>query len=119
MLTRISILVFVALLCFSCTDDKVSENAPDCPSDPITYDADVRLILNTYCAYSGCHDGGFRPEDFTSYDAMLPWLTPEKFEQEIISLDMPPLSASPGLTELSPEEFETIECWIEQGYLEN
>ncbi len=118
MLTRTTILCFVLFCLLSCSRDQVMENVEDCPSDPITYKADIKLLLNTYCAYAGCHDGT-RPSDFRTYDAMEPWLTEDQFVDRVINQrDMPPGNSTPGLTEIPEEEIMMIQCWVQQGYLE-
>jgi hypothetical protein len=115
---RIIFIISSIAILFSCAKDKLEENGEVC-SDDITYQDDVRPILDRTCAYTGCHDGSSAPGDFTSYNRMLPFLNEDKFERRVIDRrDMPP-NYSSGPTALTAEELAFIRCWAEGGYLEN
>ena len=65
--TVIGVLVTLALVVFSCTDDKVDPSA--CDTIEVTYNDGVADILNTSCAVSSCHVNGVQApllEDFAS-----------------------------------------------------
>ena len=113
-------LIFVMILfLFSCTKDKLVPVENECP-DEVTYDNQIEEIINTTCAYSGCHDGsGAAPGDYRTYQAMLPWLTPSQFEDRtIFDRDMPPQYAE-GPTSLNQEEIDLVICWVLNNYNEN
>lgn len=113
-------LLFVMIFfLFSCTKDKLVPVESNC-LDEVTYDLQVEEIINTTCAYSGCHDGsGSAPGDYRTYQAMRPWLTPAQFEERtLIIRDMPPNYAE-GPTSLTQEEINTLTCWVLNSYNEN
>lgn len=113
----IFIISSIAIL-FSCAKDKLEENGEVC-TDNISYQDDVRPILDKTCAFSGCHDGFGAPGDYTNYNSMLPFLSPDKFVRRVIDRrDMPP-NYSTGPTALNAEELTMIRCWAQGGYLEN
>lgn len=113
-------LVFVMIfLLFSCTKDKLVPVENDCP-DEVTYDNQIEEIINTTCAYAGCHDGsGSAPGDYRTYAAMRPWLRPAQFDDRTIILrDMPPNYAD-GPKTLTQDEIDLVTCWILNNYDEN
>lgn len=90
---------------------------PECEEN-ITFSSDVELIINTNCAYSGCHVAGNGLPVYTTYDGVVAQVENGRFENRVlIQQNMPPSNAS-GPTELSEEDLFTLECWIEQGYPE-
>lgn len=84
----------------------------------ITFSADVEQIINTNCAYSGCHVSGTGLPDYTSYDGVVAQVENGRFENRVLlQQNMPPSNAS-GPTELSEADLFILECWIDQGYPE-
>ncbi|NBB88326.1 MAG: hypothetical protein GVX96_00865 [Bacteroidetes bacterium] len=84
----------------------------------ITFSSDVERIINTNCAYSGCHVSGTGLPDYTSYDGVAAQVENGRFENRVlIQQNMPPSNAS-GPTTLSEDDLFTLECWIEQGFPE-
>ena len=118
----VSVLCFVciALLPVSCDNDRLPEvEEPEfCDTLEVSYQLNIRPIVETYCAYSGCHDGS-SPGVYLTYEGMLPNLNSgDVRERSINARDMPPSYANAGLEELPAEEFEMFQCWLEQGYPE-
>lgn len=113
----IYVVLFIGCL-ISCTKDKLELVEFAC-IDEITYSNEVRPIIQNTCAYSGCHDGsGAAPGDFTSFDGIAPFLTPDRFEnRSLILRDMPPNYAS-GPRSLTDDEIEMMNCWVENDYKE-
>jgi hypothetical protein len=109
-------LIYIA----SCSEDdsmmpEIDE--PECEEN-ITFASDVELIINTNCAYSGCHVSGTGLPVYTTYDGVVAQVENGRFENRVLTQqNMPPSNAS-GPTELSEEDLLTLECWIEQGYPE-
>ena len=117
---RFQILLIISSLCilFSCSKDKLDENGEIC-TEEITYQRDVKAIIDASCAYSGCHDGANAPGNYNSYQGMSPFLNESKFMRRVVQRrDMPPNYAS-GTTFLSAEELNVISCWVQGAYLEN
>ncbi len=112
--------VFVTIIfLFSCTRDMVTPVETNCVGE-VTYAIEIEEIINTSCAYSGCHDGsGAAPGDYRTYQAMKPWLTPNKFENSVlVARDMPPNYAD-GPTSLTQDELDLVTCWVLNNYNEN
>jgi len=114
--------VFVVFLSFmiwlSCTRDE----APEISCDGVaTWDLNMKMITETYCVYSGCHDGGSGVAGiFFDYDGIKPFLDNGSYEDWVVARrDMPPSYGTPGLTELTQAELDLVICWIAEGYPEN
>lgn len=108
-------------LCFwACDTDKLPPvSAIDCSSVNYTYDMEAKAIIDATCAYSGCHVSGFSDGDFSNYNGMLSRLENESIAERVLNdRDMPPNYAD-GPTSLTEEQFEIINCWIQNGYPEN
>jgi hypothetical protein len=104
---------------FSCTRDMVMVVEGDCQEE-ITYDQDIRPIVNATCAYSGCHNGSSAPGNFTNYEGISKFFDSGLLARRVtISQDMPPDYATQGPTMLNEDELEFFKCWVEAGYPEN
>lgn len=116
-------LVFTILsmsIFFSCASDKLPAPTLDaCDSlglSNLTYDADLKTIIDTKCASPGCHVSGFNSGNFTNYAGMISRLENDQFRnRSVVMQDMPP-NGSPALTE---DERQMIDCWILSGFPEN
>ena len=119
-------LLFATFL-FSCGDD---DDIETCDSFTATYDGDVKAIINSTCAYAGCHSGGStagqtiptESNDFTTFASLQPILDADRFNaRALVAQNMPPADFVPeGFpTELTEEELEILTCWHEAGYPEN
>lgn len=79
---------------------------------------DIRPIIETKCAVSGCHNGDMGPD--------LNWTNFEKFHQRVASglvkyrvtnRIMPPAESPAG--PLTQDQINAIACWADQGALDN
>jgi len=110
-------LIFIVALT-SCEKDPVCEN---------TYD-DIKSIINTSCAYSGCHSGGTDAgsgipdiaKNFTTYAGMKASLDNGLFAARALNdRDMPPSFAPMDKPmELTDAQIESLTCWKDNGYAE-
>ena len=115
---QLFLIIASCIVISSCSDDKLMDDGEVCVEE-ITFRDDIRNILATSCAYSGCHDGSSAPGNYNNYDDMRPFLNDNKFKRRVMERrDMPPSYAT-GPTSLSESELQLISCWIEGGYLEN
>ena len=135
MTNRIFVLVFsltsVAFLFTetSCTSDQLLEMPPleVCDTLAVSYNLQVKAIIDTNCAFSGCHVAGtIAPGDYRTYEGMVPFLSDREFKRFVIDLrndpelGMPPdWVTNPGPNDLTDEEFEIISCWVQNDYPEN
>ena len=109
-------LLWIQITNTSCTTDKLPEpaNNPLCDTLQVTYNNQIKPIIDASCAYAGCHFVGAPIGDYTDFVKLLPSLSDSKFKKRVIEVkDMPEGSS------LSPTEFELVECWVINGYPEN
>lgn len=102
----------------SCTSDNLPEPTTlGCESGTVTYSNTIQAILETNCAYTGCHLSGFPNGNLSSYgDDLISFLENGDFKERAIDLrDMPPYYAF-GPTTLTDEEMQSLRCWIEDGF---
>jgi hypothetical protein len=113
----------------ACTSDKLPEPEPPelCDTLQVSYNLQVKEIIDTYCAISGCHRAGsVAPGNYTSYIGLDPFLNDNEFKRYVVDLKndpdlgMPPdWDTNPGPKDLTPEHFDILVCWIENGYPED
>ncbi len=116
---KISILTvfLVGFIILSCTRDV----APEITCEGVaSWDENIQPIVETYCVYSGCHDGSPGvPGIYNNYASILPWLNDGSFDNRVVGTgDMPPNYAT-GPKEITPEDLDLLICWIEEEYPEN
>lgn len=114
----IAFIGFVALP--SCNFDSLPEPSTDgCESGTITYNNTIQAILETNCAYTGCHLSGFPYGDFSAYsEDLTSFLEKGDFKEQVIDLrEMPPYYAI-GPTSLAEEDIQVLKCWIEDSFPE-
>ena len=122
------LLIGVFLLPTACTTDKLPEPEPPafCDTLQVSYNLQVKQIIDTNCAFTGCHVAGSRaPGNYTSFSSLSPFLTEDEFKRFVIDLrndpelGMPPdWETNPGPNDLTQEEFDIISCWVEADYPE-
>ena len=105
---------FASLFITGCTFDKI-ESAPvfEC-SQPVSFVATIQPLINAHCAVSGCHVAGFTPGDFTSYAGIK--LKAENGNLRLMVVD---LKIMPPDSSITKDERKLIECWLNQGALNN
>jgi len=124
---------FLLIIAFSlvetaCTSDQLLEPPPleFCDTLMVSYNLQVKDIIDTNCAFSGCHVvGSSAPGNYSSFRTLEPFLTDREFRRFVVDLrndpelGMPPnRESNPGPKDLTEEEFTIISCWIEAGYPE-
>ena len=111
--------LFILSILLLCLDACVSHDFPDyvC-TKTYSFTADIRPIIETRCAISGCHDGSMGPS--------LNWNNFEMFHERaasgLVKLRvtrgiMPPSNSPAG--PLTEEQINAIACWTDQGALNN
>lgn len=115
----------------SCMSKKLEQIEPElCDTVMVTYESHIKEIIDNSCAYAGCHDGagGIGPRDYTTYGGMETHINNESFKERVIdqkddpAIGMPPnQSAWPQSLkdDLTLEELDLVQCWINAGYPEN
>lgn len=112
----------------SCKHDPVIPDPPDpipfCEQASPTYNDTIRTIVNLSCSYAGCHASGAGIGDFTTYSGMLSRLDNGKIKERVIdmkedaNLGMPPNYATVGPIDLTDEQLELFQCWLDSDYPE-
>lgn len=109
-----------------CTADQLPEPQPvvGCEDFTISYSSNIIGIIENSCAYSGCHLDS-APGTYDSYQGLLGNLNNGSFRERVITLKddpflgMPPDNAPDGHPHnLTAEEIQLIQCWLEAGYPE-
>jgi len=107
-----SFLIF--LLISSCTKDV--GKLPFCESNSSKFNSDIKPILITKCAISGCHEPGFVLGNFNNYSDVKLKVDKGSFYNFIyVNKLMPPSGREP----LSETELKKIKCWLDDGAPEN
>ncbi len=131
MRNKVHILLIViscfTLLTIAC-DSEVLEPSQGCEDATATYSTNVKPIIDLTCAYSGCHNGGGgAPGNYTTYEGLLIAVQNGAFVNRVIdqvanpAIGMPPdqsIYPNSQQDDLSPEQMEIIQCWIDSGFEE-
>lgn len=88
----------------------------DCTGLTPTYTANVKPIMDTYCAVSGCHDAASQEggHNFSTYAILIDHATENEFMgsmQHLNGYDAMPKDGA----KLSDSQLQTISCWIANG----
>lgn len=103
----------------SCAKDKLPAENEDCTIE-VTYQSDIKPIIDKSCAYAGCHVVGFIKGNHTSYTSLKPQLDNGLFKKWVLDeRQMPPQYAPADKPKsLTQEEINLINCWVKSGYPE-
>ena len=105
-------LLFIVFSQVSCTYDNAEDlyGANNCPPESISFEKNVKTIINSNCAISGCHMSGYQQPTLETYAQISS--NAGKIRTRTSNRTMPP--AASGIS-LSLEEIVIIACWIEAG----
>lgn len=119
---RLTLISFCILLCFACTRDSQTDLFSICAEDKeITYLEDIKVIIDTKCANSGCHDAAYTASgtNYTTYDGLKSAIETEQFKYRVLVLkNMPNPNTVTAAKLLTDEELSLMRCWAHDGYLE-
>lgn len=111
-------LIAIAITYHGCTYDVLTEPIqPEfCDTATVTYNNQVKAIIDNHCTYSSCHSGG-APGNFTQYNGLKSRVDNGKIEERVLNLkNMPPSYVPAGEPDsLTTEQLEIISCWLSQG----
>lgn len=118
----ISSIMLSIIVWLGCTRETFVQEDIDC-DDVLTYIDDMIPIIDTYCAYSGCHDGNTsNAVDYTSYSSMerdFDQMFDRVVTQQANAFRGMPRDDGDGPDEFEPEDFILFNCWIDQNFPEN
>lgn len=106
---------FLLVLLSSCAYNNGDDLYPieeECITDSLTYDGEIKVLINTNCAISGCHGERSVHGDFTTYPLVIANINRIEV-RALVEKTMPP--AGP----LSSCEQDQLNQWITEGAKEN
>ncbi len=112
----------------SCSFDELDPPKPVtlCDTLTVSFASEVMPIIQTNCAYSGCHEAGFAAGDFSTYTGLKGALDNGKMQNRVFdqkedpNLGMPPNYAPAGNPQdLTDDELDILTCWVADGYPNN
>ena len=119
--------VFVAISMNFCTYQKeeieaIVENEDTtvvafCDTANLTYNGEIKTIIDKDCASSGCHEAGSPFKDYTTYSGIKAVITSGAFKNRVIDKN-PSIMPVGGFPVGSDDEAKLL-CWVEKGALEN
>jgi len=81
-----------------------------CENITVSYNNDILPLVNTSCAFAGCHVYGFANGSFQTYDGLKEKVDNGSLQREVVdNMTMPKTGA------ISQEARDAIECWIAAG----
>lgn len=118
MIKVLSIILLMVLLTAAC----VNHDFPSytCTNDAVSFTADVRPIIVSKCALSGCHDGGspLGPDyNWNDFDKIHLRAESGILKFNVTNRIMPPDNSPQG--PLSQDQINIIACWVDQGAQNN
>lgn len=104
--------LFAVVLIIACKKEEEPQPTPCKP----TYNAGIKTIVDTKCALSGCHNGSVPLPNFKTYPELKARVDNGKVKSFVFDLKiMPPANE----TQLTNEEKELLQCWLDNGAPEN
>lgn len=109
----VSLLFMMNSCYYDNAEDLYPTDTTSIDSTTITYQANVKSILETHCAISGCHVSGTGRQPFTTYTEVKNSITNYNLEGRIQDGTMPPGGNIPQA------DVDVVVYWIQNGTPEN
>mgnify|MGYP005701874147 CR=1 FL=1 len=116
----LAIVGLASLMLYACTKEKVVVPAATANSAAvdtcitISYATDIAPMVSASCNSASCHKSGSLFGDFTSYAGLKAVANSGSLNNRVVVLKTMPSSGP-----FTDEQRKKIECWIEQGALNN
>lgn len=81
--------------------------------DTITYNKNVKPIIDVNCAKSGCHVTGFANGDYTTYQGVYAKVANGTFKLRVFDSPGNPMPQDNGM--LPSLELSVLQCWLNKG----
>lgn len=118
---KIKLLACVILFCVFFTQACVDHNLPETElvlcSEPVSYNAQVKPIITSSCAFSGCHNGDLGSE--RNWNVFTTFQGKRESVKDRITRPAGTPGHMPAVGSLTPDQIETIVCWVDQGGQDN
>jgi hypothetical protein len=102
-------LLFLLAGLVACKKDKKSDKlTPTCDGSSPTYQSAIKSIIDSKCATSNCHP------NFSTYGGLQQDLQSGSFSKEVLKDQTMPKGSA-----LSQDQLNKIQCWADNGFLEN
>jgi len=108
----IAIGLITTSLIYSCKKGK--KLTPKCDGSKPTYNAGIKTIIDNNCMGSSCHVAGSPYGNFSTYAGLAPYINSGRFKVAVLEQQTMPKSKN-----LSQDEINKIQCWVENNYAEN
>ncbi|MBS1774289.1 MAG: hypothetical protein JST82_15640 [Bacteroidetes bacterium] len=112
MFKKLLFLITIALV--SCKQHEVEPPAPTQPCNA-SYNTDIKPLITTKCAISGCH-GSNGLANLADYATLKERADNGNIKKYVFTLQMMPPS---GATQLTDNEKAKLQCWLDNGALQN
>ncbi len=110
---KIIVPVIAIALLWSC--NKTSNSTPvDCSTVTATYSGNIKAVVASKCAISGCHVAGSHDGDFTTYAGLYAKYSSGALKNEVVTKKSMPQGGS-----LTSTEYQDFACWIDAGAKNN
>lgn len=121
---RIIVVLCIGILTLSLNSCKKNSADPIDACDTaetVSFSNDIVPLLNSTCAYSGCHTVAFASGDFTAYAGVAEKASAGSLLARVVTVkDMPPSYAPDDKPqELSTCDIELFSSWIDAGFPDN
>jgi hypothetical protein len=106
MKTKNAFLWVGVILIFACSKSKLK--TPQCDGSHPTYTSTIKAIIDANCTSSNCHPG------YSTYSGLNVAIQTGDFKREVITN-----MTMPKNKDLTQDQLNKIQCWVENGYPEN
>lgn len=101
----------------ACVSHDFSTYTPCDEDEEVSFQLDVKPIIESKCAISGCHDGNNGIPNWNDFATFQEEARNGSVKNFVINRIMPKAESPAG--PLSQEQINTIACWIDHGALDN
>jgi hypothetical protein len=116
MKSKVLLLLFTGILIAaavpSCKKNK--KLTPKCDGSHPTYNSGIKTIIDNNCTGSSCHANGSPYGIFTNYQGLQPFISNGTFKRDVLDKQIMPKNKN-----LSQDELNKIQCWVDNGFPEN
>lgn len=110
-------LIGVAFILKSCVSHDFPSYIPCDNSVTVSFENDVKPIIEAKCAISGCHNGSTQLPNWNDFATFQDHARNGSVKNFVVNRIMPKAESPQG--PLSQDQINTIACWIDQGAIDN